>query len=456
MVLILFTALLARIHIASDPELHDWDEQYHALVGKNMFRSDFKAEMYDQQLIKYDFKEWIANGVWYSKGPVPLVLIGASVEVFGEFPFAVRLPSILLSLLSVFLTFLIGKKLFNEKVALIAMFLHAIHGSILELIGGRLSSDHVEVAFIFFVQLSFYFLLCWCQIPKKRNQNAVLIGLSVALAFLSKWFPGFLVFPVFAVLLIMNQEFNWREQFKYLGLALLSCALIVVPYVLVQMDTHPEEFSWMMKQLLFGADMQATFHASPWYFYLENIHAIFGPLAFVALFFTIYRMRSIGIQKVVFVVLWIGIPFIIFSFPQMKRGTYMLISAPAYFLVLGYLVQEMLDYAAQQKIVNYGARVVAILIVGFALVYHVDRAKYFENPPISTFDKSEWLDFEATLKEPSKTVVFNYFDCHKAMFYTELTVYRNNCPKPSHSVFLSHEVYAYQNGEFIHLAGLDQ
>jgi len=444
-------ALSSRLFVAADPELHDWDEQYHALVGKNFFRGDFKAELYEEQLIEYDFKEWIANGVWYSKGPVPLILIGASVELFGEYPFAVRLPSLLLGMLSVWLTFLIGKRMFNEQVAVIALFLHAIHGSLIELIGGRLSSDHVEVAFVFFVQLSFYFLIKWQQNKHPKNNLLLYMGLAVGCAFLSKWFPAFLVFPVFVVLLFLNKELSWKNRFHYLAIALFGTSVLIVPYVFVQWSSHPEEFSWMMSQLLFGADTQATFHASPWYYYIENIHAIFGPAAFLAVVYSVSKIKDLGRDKTITLLLWMLIPLLIFSVPQMKRQTYMLIAAPAYFLMIAFWIGQLLQFKEQRKVQLILSRLIPVIIIGFALVYHFDRMKYLSSPEASSFQKSEWLEFEATLNDPSKVVVFNYFECHKAMFYTDVMVYRNPLPEKTHLVFQTHEVFFYDNGTFVHV-----
>lgn len=446
---IILLALTARIFISTDPELHDWDEQYHALVGKNFFRGDFKAELYEDQLIDYDFKEWIANGVWYSKGPVPLVLIGISVQLFGEHPFAVRLPSIILGLLSVWLTFLIAKRLFNERLALIAMLLHALHGSLIELIGGRLSSDHVELAFVFFVQLSFFLLIKWTQQKDKRPGTLILMGITVGFAFLSKWFPAFLVYPVFGVLLLIRKGFSWRDRFQFLLIGLLGSGLIIIPYVLVQWSAHPVEFSWMMKQLLFGADTQASFHASPWYYYFENIHAIFGPIALIAVILMFYQIKSIGREKALILLLWMLIPFLIFSIPQMKRQTYMLIAAPAYFVMIANLIYQLIELDGKSRGILITARAMALLVLGFSLAYHFNRLKYLQDPAKSDFNKSEWLAFEASLNEPSKTVVFNFFECHKTMFYTDIIVYRNPCPESSHPLFQTHHVYTYEDGKFL-------
>jgi 4-amino-4-deoxy-L-arabinose transferase-like glycosyltransferase len=73
-----------------------WDEQYHALVAKNMLKNPFKPTLYPVELLDYDYRNWSANYIWLHKQPLFLWQIALSLKIFGTTELAVRLPSILL------------------------------------------------------------------------------------------------------------------------------------------------------------------------------------------------------------------------------------------------------------------------------------------------------------------------------------------------------------------------
>ncbi len=70
-ILFLFIAgLILRLVVAGlDPFLWTWDEQYHALVARNMMTHPFKPMLVSNPLLEYDFRNWQANHVWVHKQP---------------------------------------------------------------------------------------------------------------------------------------------------------------------------------------------------------------------------------------------------------------------------------------------------------------------------------------------------------------------------------------------------
>ena len=180
LLLTILLGLILRVFVSTDPFLHEWDERYHALVAKNTIDNPLKPTLYKVPLLEYDYKSWVGNHVWLHKQPLPLWIMGASMKLFGVNLFGFRFPSIIFSLLAVWLTFLIGAKLFDKKTGLIAAYLHAINGLIIELTGGRIATDHVDIFFLFFIELSIWFVILY---QGKRNfWNLVLIGFCTGCA----------------------------------------------------------------------------------------------------------------------------------------------------------------------------------------------------------------------------------------------------------------------------------
>src|SRR5713101_6661867 len=159
--LILVAGLILRMYAASDRCLHTWDERYHALVAKHLILHPLTPTLFEDPVLPYDFKNWTANHVWLEKGPVPLWAVSVSIRLFGTDELAVRVPSVLVSLLSVYLTYLIASLLFDRSTGILAAFFHSINGLLVELAAGRVSSDHVDTFFIFFIELGIYLSLVY-------------------------------------------------------------------------------------------------------------------------------------------------------------------------------------------------------------------------------------------------------------------------------------------------------
>ena len=149
--LLVICGLLLRLFAASNSYLHAWDERYHALVAKHLIDHFLTPTLYEHPLLPYDYKNWTCNHIWLDKQPLALWLMALNIKVFGLHPWAVRIPSVLLSTIGIKLVYNIGKSLYNSNTAFIAAFLFSIHGLIIELTAGRTDTDHVDIAFLFFV-----------------------------------------------------------------------------------------------------------------------------------------------------------------------------------------------------------------------------------------------------------------------------------------------------------------
>jgi len=97
----------------------------------------FKPTLFDQPYLPYDYRSWggdhvwshtfwQGNHIWLHKPPYALWQIAASYHLFGVNTFALRLPSVIMSGLAVFITYMIGSELYDKKVGFVAAFLQAV------------------------------------------------------------------------------------------------------------------------------------------------------------------------------------------------------------------------------------------------------------------------------------------------------------------------------------------
>jgi hypothetical protein len=66
-----------------DPFLILWDEQYHALVAKNLMQNPLVPKLYANPLLEYDYRNWTGNEIWLHKQPLFLWQIALSLKLLG-------------------------------------------------------------------------------------------------------------------------------------------------------------------------------------------------------------------------------------------------------------------------------------------------------------------------------------------------------------------------------------
>jgi 4-amino-4-deoxy-L-arabinose transferase len=422
LILIIAGGVVLRMYTCSDKYLHTWDEKYHALVAKNMIQHPLKPTLFDKPVFPYNYKIWVSNHVWLEKGPVPLLAISASIKLFGTNEFAVRLPSILISLLSVYLTFLIGSLLFNKKIGLLAAFLHSINGLLIELASGRVSSDHVETFFIFFVELGIFLSVLY--VVKNRNSYlSVLIGIVAGLAVLCKWFPALIIFPIWIAATVLYGNISVRKFILHFAIAIFACLAILIPFFIYSHNSFPEEFAWVLKKYLFALSDIVENHSEPFYYYFIKIGVIFGELVYIPIILGIIRViKNKSEWQLATLILWAIIPIIIFSFAETKRFTYLLISAPAFFLLISYYFFYTLKNLHRVKL-SWLAYIFLVLLIGLPIRYCIERVKPFEHREVEPAWSADLKKINNNASIPENSIIFNVEHNIEAMFYSNYTVY---------------------------------
>jgi 4-amino-4-deoxy-L-arabinose transferase len=432
--------------MASDHYIHDWDERYHALVAKNLIKHPLKPTLYDNTVLQPDYKEWVGNNVWLHKPTVPLYFIAAAIYVFGTTEIAVRLPSLLISLLAIYLTFLLGCKLFDKKIALLAAFLHSINGIVLEIAGGILASDHVETFYDVFIEIAVLF--CVISIIKKNKYYfSFLGGVFVGLAILSKWLPALIVFPVWLTGVLFSKKCTLKEIFNHLIFIFTGCLIIALPWFIYFLKQFPQEARWEIHQSLFAYSESIEGFSAPFWYYLNYVEIIFGEIVYIPLLFAIYFMikdRKEWALKLLSV--WWIIPVMIFSFSETKRHTYLMISAPAYFLITAWFWFYLQNVVASRKY-NW----IKYLILAFLIVLPIrlclERMKPFNKEEMNPSWAKELRLLKQQISE-KQVVIFNSERPIETMFYTNFTAYSGLPSSATIHKFISngYTPYVYKNG----------
>lgn len=117
-IIITVAALLRLINLATNPPGLNWDEVSMGYTSYSLLQTGKDEWGVSWPLLFRSYGEW--------KSPVYIYLLLPFIKVFGLNAWGVRLPAALSGILAVYLTYLLGKKLYSDKVGLWAALFLAV------------------------------------------------------------------------------------------------------------------------------------------------------------------------------------------------------------------------------------------------------------------------------------------------------------------------------------------
>ena len=416
--LLLISGLALRIYCATDPYLHSWDERYHALVAKHLLNHCFTPTLYEHPILPFNYSNWGGNSIWLHKQPLTLWLIALSLKLFGCTPFAVRIPSILLSTIGIYLVYKIAEYLYNKSVAFYTAFLFSIHGLIIELSAGRTATDHVDLIFMFFVLCGIF---CSVQYAKTGKYiNVLLTGLSLGLAILTKWLPAVIILIPFT--LLTYKKHTTAKTISNLLAILIVATIIFLPWQLYIFHQFPIEAAWEyhFNQKHFVEVLEH--HGGNYFYHFDILRIIYGEFIYIPVIYHTYITIKEKRQSDIIISLWFWIPMLFYTLAATKMPAYTLIAAPAIFMIT---VRAFIDWKEIKINKQWQKRTVTVLAYGFILLpirYSIERLKPFEENPNPAWNKQITAFAKSALNTDS-TIIFNCPHPAEMMFATKCTCY---------------------------------
>lgn len=400
--------------------------------------------LFETPFLDYDYKMWTYNHIWVHKQPLPLWGIMSSLAIFGVNTFAVRIPSILLTSLGAVVSYQFGKKLFSRRVGFFASIFYATSGLILEISSGRVATDHIDIFFLFFVQLAVY--LAWEFSQHKSLYLNILCGIAIGLAILSKWLPALIVLPIWGAFILHSRKFRFKEIIGHGLVLLVVIALVALPWQIYIYSEFPLEAAWesnFNRQHLFQV---LDVEPQPWYYHFTMLRINYGELIYLPLIWFAYKtIRKRTNWKYWALFLWIAVPYIFFSIAMTKMQGYTLLAAPAVFVVLALFIDYLIRFRKQFKY-RWVPILGIVLLIALPVRFSLERLK-----PFQTVVVPEWQEdinhLSSIIGNLEKAVVFNVSHPIELMFHANCTAY-NTIPSYEKIEELINEgctVYVNQN-----------
>lgn len=303
---------------------------------------------------------------YLDKPPLLFWLSSLSFWLFGASNFAYKLPSILFSLLGIFSTYKLGKKLYDQETGRLAsLILGSCQAMIL--INNDVRTDTMLTGALIFAlwQWVLYF-------DKQKWSNLLLGSIGVALAMLTKG-PIGLMMPVLA----LGSEIAIKAQWKKIIDPKLLVAIVLVAILLVPMSiglytqhgTEGLKFYFWTQSFgrLTGENVWANDEGP--LFFVETFlwsflpWTLFGGAAIIQRFFFLFRDGpNSRRRKEYFTIGGITLVFVAMSLSKYKLQHYVFIAYPLIAILTGHFIVRIKKHATWSVIQNVIAGLILILI----------------------------------------------------------------------------------------------
>lgn len=382
-VILLFISALVIgfFYAAIDPFLHVWDEQFHALVARNMINHPFDPVLFSQTVHGMDYTSWVENDIWLHKQPLFLWQMATSMWIFGSDVVSMRIPGVLMHAGMVFLIYRIGSITTTRKVAFYSAALFAFAQYPLELVSGIYCADQNDTSFIFYITASL-----WAFFEFKNSGRikwVYVIGFFAGCAILCKWMAGLLVFGTWGLSIIFFQRdalFKIKTYVPVL-IALLICIVTFIPWQIYIFSCYPEQACYEFTYTMSHFSKAIEGHTGDALSHFYGLYKIYGdyfitPYIILAGLATLYFV----VRKKEFYILMAGTILAVYTFFTLaatKMDSFVAIVYPFVFIALGSLPELILSFLPKRLEIT--RKVTAILLVLFSVYTINDLNLTFHN-----------------------------------------------------------------------------
>lgn len=328
--LLLILHLFTRFYLLEERLQFGWDQVDNAWVAAKNILTDHN----------FPTTGMVAKGnTGFHIGPLYYYFVAVVYFLFDKNPIATGMIAGITSIITFFVIYLLTKKLFNYKIALLAVFIDTASYFIIY-------GDRGQWPVNFIVPLSFLVFYSLYKVLsgelKQLPYLAVWIGLSLHVHFTS-------IFYGIIVLLSLPLFPLKKLKVKYVLFALFLFLIIVSPMIFSEITSKHSESSNLGKYL------QTYYHGIHFTRMMQLIHDAFieftlilrqssvflGPLLLLA-FNALYIFPKPTKNKLIFVyleILWFLVPWIVFStYKGELTNYYFYLTRPLVLMVISYLL----------------------------------------------------------------------------------------------------------------------
>jgi len=351
LVILFIIAFIIRIIFVFSTPVQIWDETVYANLGYDLSNNPL-----DYSVAHNGWSDFIPSGgdnfyAWPKMGfRAPLLPYLLMPLYFFHLDFLVLFFVAIVGAFSICLVYLLGKKLFNEKVALYSAILflliplHVVYSA-------KILTD---VFFTFFVLLTF--LSFWKGYEEGNKKHKVLFGIFLALTLLSRY-TALWIMPIFLIYFLVRDNSLKFLKDKYLGYSILAFFGTLIPWFIYGISEYHSPFGAFIHGFkasgYWGGLKSWTFFFQYWW----HMFSISGFVFIVALIYILYKKEFFK-KEIYFLLIWFAFFLGMAIYMPHKEDRFILAIVPTIALISGYFIDKIKKY---KKFILIGIIIIALL-----------------------------------------------------------------------------------------------
>ncbi|MBW3015138.1 glycosyltransferase family 39 protein [Candidatus Woesearchaeota archaeon] len=245
LIIIILLGLILRIPVFNNNLFPSGDQGSYIEVACNIFSTGFNSDN-KVHYIEEDFTTKEISHPDYLRQPLFPLTLAFLFNLFGISFLIAKLPSLVLGLVSIYLTFLVGSSIFNKKIGLFSAFLMAISAS-------QIFYSSMAIAEMLY-QTIFLIILFFIYKKEKLCLDWIFIGFFTALLYLTRANALLVIFAlVFHILINKN-------VLKNLACSLLTLFFVNIPWAIRNLNAFGTlTSSWTSKHYFWINDWSEVY-----------------------------------------------------------------------------------------------------------------------------------------------------------------------------------------------------
>jgi len=335
-ILVLVFSFLIRIAFLFYSPLRGWDETVYLNLGHDLSANPLFYSLKNSGWNDFIPSTDIIYG-WPNVGfRAPLLPYILSVFYSLKLNFLIPIIIPFLGTLSVFLVYILGKKLFDKKVGLYSAILFALI-PIHVFYSGKIWTDPLVVFFILLTFISF-----WEGYEKENKKHKVLFGLFLALSLLARYTTLWIT-PIFLFYFLIRDKSLKFLKDKYLWYAIGIFFLTLVPWFIYGFKYYGNilgAFIHGFKAAGYWGGVQS------WNFFFVNSWQIFSIIGIVSVFslLFIFIKKEFIKREIYLLLIWIIFFSIMVMYMPHKEERFIMPIIPAICIISGFFISKLKKY----------------------------------------------------------------------------------------------------------------
>ncbi|WP_287589175.1 glycosyltransferase family 39 protein [Candidatus Borrarchaeum sp.] len=372
LILIVALGFLLRVYNVGYPLMKVGDEVEHAIVANNAMKHFSRLTLFDDPYLapvkNGGWRDWPKAHVWLNKPPFSFWLIALFMFIFGPNEFGYRITAVLLGTCSLFITFLISRRLFGERTGYLAAFIQAICPITVLFDRGTWIPGGIFAIFSFWLELTVLCIIISYQ--ERKNIFYIFAGLFSGISYLSLSFVGFIPILALVISLFYKKLKNkvGRESYTLLLYVIIVSSLIIIPWEINSFlqygRVYPTE--------LFTHLTVSLAPSGPWYYHLEILNEnLLGPLfiLFILGFITHFKRIKHSFSMSDLYLLSLILPsIIIFSLAKSKFPHFLFPIYPYFYIIISNFLSDQTDLIRQK-----GFSLFHLFLVAFTFIWVINE-----------------------------------------------------------------------------------